>query len=115
MNTVGTLLYTWAKGRLVGTDQTGNRYFIERSPAKGARAKRWVLFSNGKEPSTVPAEWHAWLHHTADAPLDGEKKSWQETHQANLTGTSGAYLPPGHDLRGGRRDAATGDYQAWQP
>lgn len=113
---VGTLLHTWLKGKLVGTDSAGNRYYVERSAAKGARTKRWVIYNGEAEGSKVPAEWHAWLHYTADAPLtDAPRRSWQKPHQENLTGTNQAYLPPGHDLRGGRRERATGDYEAWRP
>jgi NADH:ubiquinone oxidoreductase subunit len=33
----------------------------------------------------------------------------------NLTGTAAAYRPTGALERGGRRQAASGDYQAWTP
>lgn len=112
----GTLLFTWLKGKLVGTDTAGNRYYIERSAAKGCRARRWVIYNGVTEASAVPPEWHAWLHHTVDAPLtDAERRGWQKPHVANNTGTTGAYLPPGHQLRGGQRERAAGDYEAWQP
>lgn len=112
----GTLLFTWLKGKLVGTDTAGNRYYIERGSPKNRRARRWVIYAGSTEASAVPPEWHAWLHHTVDAPLtDSERRAWQKPHVANATGTSGAYLPPGHELRGGQRDRATGDYEAWQP
>ncbi|HSV28032.1 MAG TPA: NADH:ubiquinone oxidoreductase subunit NDUFA12 [Candidatus Omnitrophota bacterium] len=115
MATLGTLLYTWMNGKLVGTDAGGNRYYVARSAPKGERAKRWVVYNGEVEASRVPAEWHAWLHYTADAPLKGDAKSWQKPHEINKTGTAEAYLPPGHDLRGGRRERAAGDYEAWQP
>ena len=112
----GTLLFTWLKGKLVGTDTAGNRYYIERGSPKGRRARRWVIYNGRTEASAVPSEWHAWLHHTVDAPLtDSQRRPWQKPHQANPSGTTGAYLPPGHELRGGKRDRATGDYEAWQP
>lgn len=116
MATLGTLLYTWAKGKLVGTDTSGNRYYVEKSPAKGRRTKRWVVYNGEVEPSRVPAEWHAWLHYTTDAPLTFvARKAWQKPHEANATGTAKAYLPPGHDRMGGRRERAAGDYDAWRP
>jgi NADH:ubiquinone oxidoreductase subunit len=116
MATLGTLLFTWAKGKLVGTDTAGNRYYTERSVAKGRRTKRWVLFNGKPEASLVPPEWHAWLHYTSDSPLTGvTPQSWQKPHQSNKTGSPGAYLPPGHDLAGGVRERATGDYEAWRP
>jgi NADH:ubiquinone oxidoreductase subunit len=114
--TIGTILFTWAKGTLVGTDGAGNRYFRERKPRVGHRQRRWVLYNGPAEASKVPPEWHAWLHYTVDEPLaPSAEKSWVKEHQPNRTGTGQAYLPAGHDLRGGRRPPATGDYEAWRP
>ena len=69
------------------------------------------------EGSKVPPEWHAWLHHTAkEPPKEGAgRKSWQKDHVPNLTGTAQAYRPPGHVAMGGKRAAATGDYEPWRP
>ncbi len=116
MTSLGTRLFTWAKGRSVGTDTAGNRYYIERSPVKGRRTRRWVLFNGPQEASSIPPEWHAWLHYTVESPLTGVgRQSWQKTHEPNPTGTAKAYLPPGHDRRGGKRERAAGDYEPWQP
>jgi NADH:ubiquinone oxidoreductase subunit len=113
---LGTILFTLAKGHRVGLDPDGNRYYVERNPPKDRREKRWVVFKGEVEASMIPPEWHAWLHHTAQAPLTGaSRKPWQKPHECNHTGTAQAYLPPGHDLKGGVRAKATGDYQAWQP
>jgi NADH:ubiquinone oxidoreductase subunit len=113
---IGTLLFTWAKGQLVGTDTQGNRYYVERKAVRGRKARRWVLYKGAVEASKVPAEWHAWLHYTVDQPLQpADDKPWVKDHSANMSGTSAAYLPAGHDLRGGERAKATGDYEAWQP
>jgi len=110
--TIGTRLFTWLKGRQVGADGFGNRYFTEKS---GGR-RRWVLFVGEAEASKVPPEWHAWLHHTTDdLPQDRPAKPWEKPHLPNLTGTSAAYKPPGAVDHGGRRAPATGDYQAWRP
>ncbi|HEX6956504.1 MAG TPA: NADH:ubiquinone oxidoreductase subunit NDUFA12 [Ferrovibrio sp.] len=112
MSLIGTKLYTWWKGKLVGKDQFGNRYFRE----KGGR-KRWVIYNGVAEASKVPPEWHAWLHYTTDeAPLGGvERKPWQKEHVPNLSGTPFAYRPAGSVAKGGHRPPATGDYEAWQP
>ena len=113
---IGTRVFTWLKGKQVGTDQQGNRYYIERTPVKGRKPRRWVLYKGAAEGSRVPAEWHAWLHYTVDEPLaPSPEKPWVAPHKQNLTGTDAAYLPPGHDLQGGQRARATGDYEAWQP
>jgi NADH:ubiquinone oxidoreductase subunit len=116
MMTIGTILFTWAKGKLVGTDSQGNRYFHERKARPGHRLRRWVLYKGRAEASRVPSEWHAWLHYTVDQPLaPSADKPWVKEHQPNLTGTADAYLPAGADRRGGERARATGDYEAWRP
>ena len=104
------------KGNRVGQDGAGNVYYEERRPRPGYRIRRWVDYKGAVEASAVPAEWHAWLHHTTDAPLvETARKPWQKPHQANPTGTSASYRPPGHDHAGGKRAAASGDYEAWTP
>lgn len=111
-------LFTWRKGALVGTDADGNQYYRERNPPKGRRERRWVMYRGEPEATKVPPEWHGWLHHTVDAPLpagSSSQRPWQKPHVANLTGTLGAYRPPGHVLARGRRDRATGDYEPWTP
>lgn len=122
---LGTRLYTWLKGDLVGVDQFGNRYYREkgRRPLKRgggfeSRERRWVVYNGEVEASRVPPLWHGWLHHTIDeVPTDAERRQypWQKEHQPNLTGTDQAYRPPGSVLRGGHRPRATGDYEPWTP
>ena len=113
--TITTRLHTFFYGKLVGTDQFGNRYFTEKA-SRRKQAKRWVLYHGKAEPSKVPPQWHGWLHYTLDAPLvNAEHHDWEKEHIPNLTGTTGAYVPPGHLLRGGQRDASTSDYEAWKP
>lgn len=112
-------LVTWRNGALVGTDAEGNRYYRSKRVGPGGREKRWVKFNGGASEATrVPPEWHGWLHHTFANP-PGERnplrRTWQAPHEPNATGTSAAYLPPGHALRGGTRKRATGDYEAWTP
>ena len=116
--TLGTRLFTMLRGELVGTDAVGNRYFRDRRSQSGDRERRWVLYNGAPEASTVSADWHGWLHHRPDAvpPAEGTgKKVWQKDHEPNLTGTDAAYRPPGHVLKGGKRDKATGDYEPWRP
>ena len=111
--TWGTLLTTWLRGRAVGTDAFGNRYY---QTADGAR--RWVVYNGTVEASRVPAEWHGWLHHTfAEPPTQAPLpvKSWEAPHLPNMTGTDGALRPQGSLARSGIRPPATGDYQAWKP
>jgi NADH:ubiquinone oxidoreductase subunit len=115
---IGTLIYTWLKGQLVGTDEFGNRYYRSTGRQLNGRDRRWVLYKGSSEASKVPPEWHAWLHHTVDEPLTesaAQARDWQKNHVPNRTGTIEAYRPQGHDLKGGQRAAATGDYEAWKP
>jgi NADH:ubiquinone oxidoreductase subunit len=123
--TIGTRLFTWWKGELIGTDQFGNRYYKERGGrprvrggGMASRERRWVLYNGEAEASRVPPEWHAWLHHTIDVPPQpGQWRHypWQKEHVPNLTGTPLAYRPSGSLLRGGRRAQASGDYEPWTP
>lgn len=111
--TMGTRFYTWRKGKLVGLDEFGNKYYCER---RGRR--RWVVYNGVAEASTIPPGWHGWMHHRVDTPPTEETyepKSWQKGHQENLTGTSQAYRPPGSILTPESRPKVTGDYEAWSP
>jgi NADH:ubiquinone oxidoreductase subunit len=116
--TITTRLHTFFSGRLIGADAFGNRYFESRRAPKRAHKKRWVLFNGMAEPSKVPAEWHGWLHYTHDAPptqRTAARHAWQKQHLPNLTGTRGAYVPPGHVLKHTPRAATTSDYESWTP
>lgn len=120
--TIGTRLYTWLRGELVGKDAAGNRYYREKGggkvhPDSIRKERRWVIYEGDVEASRVPAEWHGWLHHTVKDPPaeDQPRHAWQKPHQANQTGTPQAYRPPGHLFKGGKRAATGGDYEAWTP
>lgn len=109
---------TTLTARHVGTDSYGNDYYV-KDPKRGhKRERRFVLYAQGTDASAVPAEWHGWLHHQTDHVPPAQnplRRFWQKPHQANQTGTPLAYVPHGHPLRGGHRDPATGDYEAWTP
>ncbi len=116
--TIGTLWQIKRRGVFVGTDSQGNKYYQEKSPRSGQAPRRWVVYNGTAEASRVPPDWHAWMHHIIDtppsiAPLPAKK--WEKPHIPNVTGTPYAYRPPGSLARGGRRPAATGDYQPWRP
>ncbi|MCA8867618.1 MAG: NADH:ubiquinone oxidoreductase subunit NDUFA12 [Rhodobacteraceae bacterium] len=109
--TIGTQLYTWRRGVLVGEDQAGNKFYQTRD---GNR--RWVIYSGESEASRVSPEWHGWLHMTfVDAPTTAPlaHQPWEKPHQENLTGTRLAYAPPG-SMRA-EVAVARADYEAWQP
>ena len=114
-----SLFSFFSGGKFVGKDGLGNKYY-KGKPRKGyRREKRWVLYNGVPEASNIPPEWHGWLHYQTDTvPSEDNnplRRPWQKPHTPNLTGTTGAYRPPGHLLSGGKRDKATGDYEAWTP
>jgi len=118
MATAITHVLSWLKGEQVGVDSEGNKYYQERREPAGRRQRRWVIYEGADEASRIPPEWHAWLHYTVNQMPDSANKGfkpWQQEHRPNLTGTEAAYRPPGHTLEGGRRSAATGDYDPWIP
>ena len=89
-DTFGTRLKTIFFGKLVGTDELGNKYYESKN------GKRWVIYSDAIDASKIPVEWYSWIHFT---PNKIEKKHilekyvWQKPHQENLTGTEEAYYP----------------------
>ena len=123
MVSLATRVFTALRGELVGEDASGNQYYRRKgkgSPTGFGREQRWVVYGGEVEASTVPPTWHAWLHHVAQDPPSKDDaqpadKPWVKPHQPNLTGTLSAYRPAGHQLQGGDRRPATGDYEAWSP
>ncbi len=118
--TFGTLFTIAKRGRFVGADEFGQRYYEAKTIRDGdaGRRRRWVIYKGYAEPSKVPAEWHGWLHHTFDLPPTVEPlkvRAFETQHLPNLTGTRFAWRPRGSLVRGGHRPAATGDYEAWKP
>jgi len=118
--TIGTLLFSIFKGRQIGKDEFGNRYFEARSANETlhGRQRRWVLYNGTPDASSVPAEWHAWLHHMFDKPLTEQaarSNFWQKKHQKNLTGTSEAYRPAGHVFSQNHDSKKLRDYVPWSP
>jgi len=119
MATIGTLLYTFLKGKKIGADAFGNVYYEARSELTSYGVKkRWVIYKGLAEASKVPPEWHGWLHYTTDElpnQTNRVKYSWLKPHLPNLTGTRLAYLPAGEISTGKKRAKTTADYQAWNP
>jgi len=82
-------------GTLVGEDKYGNKYY-ESNEEIWAR-KRWVIYpkSSSGNASSIPAEWHSWLHGTIENPLKKEDipdYPWlPTTFSENFTGTEKAY------------------------
>ena len=117
--TSGTLFNSAMTGELVGTDAQGNRYYRGKKPKNvDGRERRWVIYNGANDASRVPAEWHGWLHGSFDGTPESNllpPRIWEADYTPNATGTVAAYRPQGALERGGRRAAATGDYEAWSP
>lgn len=116
--TIGTLLNSALTGEHIGTDAQGNRYFRAKKRLPDGRERRWVIYNGANDASRVPAEWHGWLHGSFDDVPESHlppPRIWEAEFTPNATGTPAAYRPQGALERGGRRAAATGDYEAWTP
>lgn len=119
--TTGIHFTTWRRGRLIGSDELGNRYFEARDDRDAydpGRKRRWVIYKGYADASKVTPDWHGWLRYTFDDPPTTHPfvvKSWEKGHMPNLTGTIYARKPKGAISRGGDRQRATGDYEAWTP
>ncbi len=122
-------IFTWWNGATIGThlglrsakrmgeDGIGNVYY-EGKPLPDGRLRRFVIYKGANDASLVPPEWYGWLHHQVDGLPDASlppARRWEKEARGNLTGTVGAYRPAGSLEAGGRRAAATGDYEAWSP
>src|SRR3546814_16634699 len=74
---IGTRLFTWLHGELVGHDRQGNRYYRAKGGGRThkdslRRERRWVTYEGAVEASRVPPECPAWLHHNTDTdPPEG--------------------------------------------
>jgi NADH:ubiquinone oxidoreductase subunit len=111
--TLGTSLFTWRHGNKVGSDALGNVYYAGK---KGNR--RWVIYNGSNDASRIPPDWYAWIHRQIDDLPDRalpRAPKFLKEPTGNLTGTPLAYRPSGALERGGRRAAASGDYEAWTP
>jgi len=90
-NTFGTFLKTLFFGKLVGTDEYGNKYY------KNKNDERWVIYKNNVEATKITSDWFLWIHHTIDKFPDknekNQKYSWQKKHLENRTGTKESFKP----------------------
>jgi NADH:ubiquinone oxidoreductase subunit len=111
--TLGTALFTRRFGKRVGSDSSGNVYYQGKKDGR-----RWVIYNGPNDASRIPPDWYAWMHHMIDGLPDESLPPTPKFLKAptpNLTGTPAAYKPPGSLEKGGRRQAASGDYEAWTP
>tara|TARA_Y100000741_G_scaffold356088_1_gene332277 strand:- start:331 stop:681 length:351 start_codon:yes stop_codon:yes gene_type:complete len=114
---IGTFIYTWIYGELVGSDEFGNKYYCNSKNFTEKKYNRWVIFNGEVEATKVPPHWHAWLHKTVDEPpIDySHKYDWQKQHSRNLTGTKDAYYPDSHPLSKNNTKEEKEEYEKWTP
>ena len=115
--TLSTRLYTNARGKFVGEDDRGNRYYQDaKGKGTAGRPRRWVIYKGYAEASKVSPDWFGWLHYTVDTPPAEDAyhaRPWQKPHVENMTGTTLAYHPPGSLVGELRLPKSDGDYQPW--
>lgn len=111
--TIGAGMHIRGSAREVGRDDAGNVYYHSK---KGDR--RYVIYNGQSDASRISPEWYAWMHKQIDDVPDQAlppRPKFLAEPVPNLTGTADAYRPTGSLERGGRRQAASGDYQPWTP
>lgn len=116
MANIYTKIVTMLRGKEVGSDMIGNKYYINRK-GSSASQKRWVIYAKNDDASEVPSRYHAWLHYTIDEFPDDQSTviaSWQLPHQANMSGTKQAWRPDSA-YGNGIRSSARSDYIPWLP
>ena len=109
--TLGTRIYTFLKGKKVGIDEKGNKFYVHRNNNK----KRWIIYNGLMDGSKVPALLHDWLHYRTDEiPNESDKNlNWYKMHKENTTGTEEAYSP---DLSKNKEPKILKkNYEPWNP
>ena len=108
--TIGTRIWSYFNGVLVGTDDQGNKYYKNKNDTK-----RWVIYNSIIESTLVNPEWNNWLRYTSlSKPSEFEKYEWQIDHLPNLTGTNSAYDPE-NSRNEMKQVAKNDDYKKWSP
>ena len=105
-DTFGTRIKTILFGKLIGSDEYGNKYYQNK------KGKRWVIYANEIDASKIPVEWYSWIHFMPNKIENIhklEKHDWQKPHQPNLTGTDSAYYPNKNN-----KDATEKKYKSWK-
>lgn len=105
---------------LVGVDGFGNKYYEKLENTQFGR-HRWVEYGDKKRynASSVPPEWHGWLHYITDRTPEQlqmlKPKRYGAEHRPNLSGEGEEFIyhSKGHALNPGQRGWTR--YEPWQP
>ena len=108
--TLGTMIWSYYNGILVGSDDQGNKYYKNKKDTK-----RWVIYNGIVESTNINPEWNNWLRYTSSQePGKFKKYSWQIKHSPNLTGTNEAYDPE-ISRKKNKQVVVSDDYKKWSP
>ena len=105
-DTFSTRIKTILFGKLIGSDEYGNKYYENK------KGKRWVIYANEIDASKIPVEWYSWIHFMPNKIENIhklEKYDWQKPHQPNMTGTDSAYYPNKNN-----KNATEKKYKSWK-
>eukprot|EP00241_Pyramimonas_parkeae_P020262 CAMPEP_0114289660 /NCGR_PEP_ID=MMETSP0059-20121206/7500_1 /TAXON_ID=36894 /ORGANISM="Pyramimonas parkeae, Strain CCMP726" /LENGTH=148 /DNA_ID=CAMNT_0001410963 /DNA_START=610 /DNA_END=1056 /DNA_ORIENTATION=+ len=116
--------YLKPKDKIVGQDVHGNLYMEDYTSQYGRH--RWVVYSNHDDyadgPTSIPPEWHGWLHYIHDQRADDFSKEYKPPiYQAAPTPTKSGYsdqnyyVPKGHWRHPGVATKSWKKYSAWKP
>jgi NADH:ubiquinone oxidoreductase subunit len=78
-----TLLWARFKGKEVGHDEFGNRYFEMRQADYWGKNRRICIYNGNPEATKIPAEWHGWMHYKYNFETVKKlenKYIWQSKH-----------------------------------
>ena len=74
-------LYNTFFGTKVGSDEFGNKYYIEKFTKKN---KRWVMFGIKNDTSYIPARWYGWINFMHDDVIKKKKIFLAKTTHAKF-------------------------------
>jgi NADH:ubiquinone oxidoreductase subunit len=105
-NNLGTQINTFLFGKKIGEDEFGNIYYINKNN------KRWVVYYEQNDASSVSPEWQAWLTYTVNniPKINEYKNKWQVKHQPNTTGINYIYNKSIKDKKSEKLS-----YNSWSP
>eukprot|EP01091_Cochliopodium_minus_P003090 TRINITY_DN12925_c0_g1_i1.p1 TRINITY_DN12925_c0_g1~~TRINITY_DN12925_c0_g1_i1.p1 ORF type:complete len:159 (-),score=50.49 TRINITY_DN12925_c0_g1_i1:28-504(-) len=105
-------------GTKMGEDQFGNTYYENLEDTYGGRT-RWVEFKNDVEATSIPPEWHQWVHYVTDSTPEQlpeiKEIKYQRPYHRNFTGTDKKYLPPSYFVKENKYTKAKGGHELFDP
>ena len=112
-NNIGTILYSFFKGKKIGQDKAGNKFYVH----KKNKNKKWVLYKYNIDPTSLTVKWQVWLTNKNNELLVNEENSfkWQKNKQPNVTGTINSYHPKGNIDKRNKNIMKENKNSIWDP